>query len=413
MVPGKLLVALATVAKHLKLIIADINWGAPQPPQDKQIPPGSLPLKPSLKIDRVHTTSLLQQGSVESHLDASMEQMSHLEVLPPVLDLRTKSMIPAMILTVRLHLPSAQSHYNLESQSIVDRWDVALEQSQQLHPAFEQRGSRAGTASSPNNAAALRKRDSIIINKIIVSVETTMQGRVICFGFSDGTVQYRERTTLAEIVHEESQKQIMILQQAGFHFADEKPSLQMSFSPNNCSFAQICENGKVRWNNLQYPVAQIGSSKADPHYDAVLTSLAMTFANAAHQNSSCDDILAIARPFVEKHPRFLNELVSAMVVMLNVNVDYSESNPSDQLPRNLQLHLLLGVLNHFGFRGEFKPRSFNGKFIMLGLSLRNIFILLTLALNSSNERMREKISPLDDPGKFTTLSGSQFSQRAG
>lgn len=397
---GKLLIVLATVAKQLKFVMAEINWGAAQPPQDKQIPPGSLPLRPSLKIEHVATTSWLQQGLVDSHLDASMDQISLLEVLPPIVDMRTKTTTPAMVLAVRLLVPTAQSHYNIEYQSIIDRWEVVTDQPQQLHPAFEQRGSKAGAASSPSPMTGLRKQSSIVINKVVVSIETTLHGRLVCIGFSDGTVQYRDRLTMDEIQHEERQNHIMILQQAGFHYGEERPSLQTTFSPNNCSFAQVCENGKVRWSSLQYPVAQLGSSRSDPLYDAVLSGLTMAAANSTQQNTNYDDILAVTRPFVEKHPRFLHELVSTLVFMLGVNVDYSEEAHHDQLVRNMQLHFVMSVLNHFGFRGDFTPRSFNGKFTMLGLNVRNVIILITLASNSPLNPMKEKISPLDEPGEY-------------
>lgn len=396
---GKLLIVLATVSKHLKVIMAEVNWGVSQPSQDKQIPPGSLPLHPSLKIEHVTTTSWLQQGSADSHLDASMDQISHLEVLPPIKDMRTKTTTPAMILAVRLHVPTAQSHFNMEYQSIVDRWEVATDQTQQLHPAFEQRGSKAGAVSSPSSITGLRKQHSIVVNRVIVSIETSLHGRLICLGFSDGTVQYRDRVTMDEIHHEEHQNQILILQQAGFNYGDEKPSLQTTFSPNNCSFAQICENGKVKWNSLQYPVAQIGSTRSDPLYDAVLSSLTMVAANSTHQSNNYDDILAVARPFVQQHPRFLQELVNTLVFMLGVNVDYSEESHHDHLVRNMQLLLVMSILNHFGFRGDFQRRSFNGKFTMLSLNIRNIIILITLASNSPLSPMKEKISPLDEPGK--------------
>lgn len=356
-----------------------------------------------MKIEHITTTSWLQQGLTDSHLDVSMDHISHLEILPPVLDVKTKTITPAAILAVRLHIPTAQSHFNIEYQSIIDRWDVATDQAQQLHPAFEQRGAKIGTGSSPSPMTRLRKRDSIIINKIIVSIETTLHGKIICIAFSDGTVQYRDRITMAEIYHEGHQNQIILLQQAGFNFAEEKPCLQASFSLNNSAFAQLCENGRVRWKSLQYPVAQMGLTKADPLYDSVLAGLAMALANAAHHNTNYDDILAISRPFVEKHPKFLYDLVSTLVIMLNINVDYSEEAHHDQLVRNIQLQFVMSLLSHFGFKGEFRQKSFNGRFAMLGLNVRNIVILITLASNSPMNPMKEKISPLDEPGQYLSL----------
>lgn len=401
---GKLLVVLATAAKQLKVLQAEIQWGMSQR-ADKQIPPGSLPLNPSLKAERLVTTSWLQPGLVESHLDVSMGQISHLEVLPPVTDMKTKTSLPATILTVRSHVPTPQTPYNVEYQSIIDRWNIVMDLPQQLHPAFEQRGPKAGTGSTPSPMTRLQKRDSIIINKIIVSVETTQLGKLVCLGFSDGTIQYRDRITMAEIYHEEHQNQITTLQQAGFLFEEEKPCLQLALSPNNCSFTQVCENGKLKWNSLRYPVAQIGSTRQDPLYESVLAGLTLAAANATHQNTNYDDILAVARPFVGKHSRFLTDLVSTLVMMLNINIDYSEEAHHDQLVRNVQLQFVMSLLNHFGFRGEFIPRSFSSKFAMLGLNLRNIVILITVASNSPMNLTKEKWTPLDEAEVVDALAG--------
>lgn len=400
---GKLLIVLATVAKQLKVVMAEINWGVPPPQQDKQIPPGSLPLKPSVKIEHITTTNWLQQGAAGSQLDASMDQISHLKTLPPMVDARTKTLTaPTMMLAVRSQVPTPQSHFHIEYQSVIDRWEVSTDQPQQLHPAFEQRGSRAGAAATPHNMTVLRRLDPIVINKVIVSIETTNHGRLLCIGFSDGTVQYRDRVTMNETHHDDYQTQISILQQVGFHFADEKPSLQSSFSANNCAFAQICENGKVKWNHLHSPVAEMGSTRADPLYDATLSGVTMVAANATHQYTNHDDILSAMRPFIEKYPKFLTDMVSTLVFMLGINIDYSEEQPhQDQVVRNLQLFLVMSILNHFGFRGEFKQRTFNGKLTTIGLDARNVVILATLAMNSPmSPLLKEKVSPLDDPGEL-------------
>lgn len=332
-----------------------------------------------------------------------MDQISHLETLPPIVDYKTKQTTPPMVLSVRSHVPTAESHFNMEYQSIIDGWDVVTDQPQTLHPAFEQRGSRAGPAANPGPLIVLRKRTPIVINKIIVSIETAMHGKTVCIGFSDGTVQYRDRITMAEVYQEEQHSHIATLQQAGFHFPEEKPSLQTSFSPNNCAFAQICENGKVKWNCLQYPVAQIGVNKADPHYEAVLFALMMAFANATHQYTNYDDLLAITRPVVEKRPNFLHDLVSALVFMLLWNIDYSEETMHDQLVRSTHWLFIMSIVNHFGFKGGFRPRSFNGKFALLGLNARNFIILVTLANNSPMGPTGGKISPMDEPGKSLNI----------
>lgn len=48
-------------------------------------------------------------------------------------------------------------------------------------------------------------------------------GRVICFAFSDGTVQYRDRFTMDEIYHVQDLHRITSPLQVGFHFEPETP----------------------------------------------------------------------------------------------------------------------------------------------------------------------------------------------
>lgn len=239
---GTVIIAVATSSKQLKVVRATIQWGLPQ--SDKQVPHGSVPLNPTLRQKRIAVTSWFQHGPSQSHLDTSMAQLSHMEVLPSALEGAPVGSAPSLssplLLTVRSHAAAEHSPYNQDQQSIVDRWEILNEQPQSLHSAFEQLGSRATQGSnlpvsspqrfSPDNTNAgpqkmsrLRKLDSIVIPKIIISIHPMQLGQVICFAFSDGTVQYRHRLTMNEIYNEPNIHKIMTLGQVGFQFAEESP----------------------------------------------------------------------------------------------------------------------------------------------------------------------------------------------
>jgi len=87
-----------------------------------------------------------------------------------------------------------------------------------------------------------------------------------------------------------------------------------------------------------------------------------------------------------------------IVRILKVTIDYSEDSHHDQLVRNTYLQLCLSILNHLGFRGQFEPRTFGGKFAALALNIRNIVILVTIASNTP-VTLKQTLSPLDEPGK--------------
>jgi mediator of RNA polymerase II transcription subunit 16 len=69
----------------------------------------------------------------------------------------------------------------------------------------------------------LRKLDPIILPKVVVTVTTTQFGRVLCFAFSDGTVQYRDRFTMNEMYNEHNTNTIMHPLQVGFQFTNDTP----------------------------------------------------------------------------------------------------------------------------------------------------------------------------------------------
>jgi len=131
--------------------------------------------------------------------------------------------------------------------------------------------------------------------------------------------------------------------------------------------------------------------------------MTVAIASGASVQSNCDDMLAIARPFAQK-PDFTYDWIRQMVTMLKIAVDYSEESHHDSLVRNHNLQLCLSILNHLGFRGEFQPRSFGGKFAMLTLNVRNIVILITIA-NNMPLKVKEKLSPLDEPEVVEALGG--------
>lgn len=85
-----------------------------------------------------------------SHTKSSMTYLSHLEILPPIIERSGEVSTPATIITVRSHLPSSSSNYNQEVYSTLDRWTFQ-ESTQTLHPAFEHLSLRRNSTGSSSN----------------------------------------------------------------------------------------------------------------------------------------------------------------------------------------------------------------------------------------------------------------------
>ncbi|KLU84072.1 hypothetical protein MAPG_03117 [Magnaporthiopsis poae ATCC 64411] len=404
-----LCIALALSSRLLKVVKVTINWGLP-PQMDKQNLANTQPLNPTFKEKRVAVVSWMSLAGPtpepEPPLDISMAHISLLELLPTTLASNNQQgFVPPLILAVRSHV----SPFSHVMQSVLDAWEIVGDQAQSaqpqaLHPAFQQLSSRAGTpATQP--ATRLRRWDPIWLDKVVVSIQLLHQGRVVCLAFSDGTVQHRDRYTLEVMYASPDLERISALDGLGFRFADETPCLQVAFSPTSCSFVQICEDSRVRWNSLRYPAADIGSTTQDAQYHAVVAGLALTVAAAASSQTNHDDILAIGRQFIDK-PRFAYDWVMEVARMLKIHIDYSEEAHHDQLVRNHHLQLCLSILHHMGLYGEFNPRSFGGKFGAVALGVRSIVILITIA---SHTYKADKLVPLDEPDVVDALAtGSKW-----
>ncbi|KAM0564218.1 hypothetical protein ACHAPJ_000428 [Fusarium lateritium] len=395
-----LLLALATTSKQLRLIKIEIQWG--QPSQTDKAPGRSAgSLSPSLVEKHLATTNWVQGGPGDSSIDTSMIELSHLEVLPSVIDNTGKNTTAPMVVTVRSRTPNEGSYQ--VGQSVVDRWE-AVEQRQNLQSAYEQLGSRRNSVSSELPAVTqLHKIASVTANKVVVAFHTTSFGKILVLAFADGTVEYRDRLTFEELYTNQELNKVMNLRQIGWTFADEGPCQQVAFSPTYCSMVQMGEDGKVKWNKLHYPLGDIGNSMQDAQYSGSIAALTVTAAPSMFYQNNYDDILAIVRPYTSKK-RFVQDWITELIRILKIQIDYSEDTHHDSLVRNGSLQYCLSIMNALGFRGDFSPRSFQGKFSMLLLNVRNVVVLVTIASNTP-VTVREKLSPLDEPEVIETLVG--------
>ncbi|KAH7171053.1 mediator complex, subunit Med16 [Dactylonectria macrodidyma] len=395
-----LILALATTSTELSVVKIDVSWGVPNQ-SDKNNPPQAKFLNPSLVERHLSATSWLQLEGNDGSNDANMSELSHLEVLPSLMDHTGKNTAPPMVVAIRSRAPSDGSYQM--AQSILDRWE-AIEHRQNLHNGFEQLGNRRNSITSEGpNGMQLRKLDPIIFNKIVIGLHIVNFGKALVLAFADGSVEHRDRFTFEELYTTEDRAKVMNLRQAGWTFADEGPCQQMAFSPTYCSMVQMGDDGKVRWNKLHYPPGDIGNSNQDAQYSASVAALTVTTAPAIFYQNNYDDILAIARPYTTKK-RFTQDWITELIRILKIQVDYSEDTHHDALVRNGSLQSCLSIMNALGFRGDFNPRSFQGKFSMLSLNVRNVVVLITIASNTPLT-VREKLSPLDEPEVVETLAG--------
>jgi mediator of RNA polymerase II transcription subunit 16 len=300
---------------------------------------------------------------------------------------------------VRTRTPS-QGSFEV-AQTVIERWE-ATEEKQELHPAFELLGTRRNsTSGEPSKTVKLRQLDPVIINKVCINFQTSQFGKVLILTFADGTVEYRDRFTFEELYAIEDTEQISNLRQVGWTYMDNGPCHQIAFSPTFCSRVQVGDDGKLRWSKLHYAAGDIGNTMQEPHYGGSIAGLVITAASAMYHQANYDDMLAMVQPFASKKA-FTHDWISELTRVLKIQVDYLEDG-SSEIMRNQSLPQCLSIMNNLGFKGEAKTRSFQSKFAMLNLNVRNVTILMTLASNTSMPR--DKVSPLDEPEVVNILAG--------
>ncbi|KAI1379569.1 RNA polymerase II mediator complex subunit Sin4 [Hypoxylon crocopeplum] len=398
-----LMIGMATASKQLRVLQVAVHWAIPKPDASQNMPPGAHMLQATLLKRHVAETSWFQSRSSDSHLDPSISKITHIEMLPTILNNSTKEWSHVMVLTVRSLVPEPNSPYAQESQSIIDRWELVPDQHQTLHTAFEQLGTRRNSVgNSPPNGSKLKKLDSVVVNKIVIGVNQVNFGKILCFSYHDGSVEYRDRFTMTELYREASLDRIYSIFDAGFSQNGGPPCLQTAFSPTSFSIVQICEDSQVKWHSITYTLADI-ESMTEAQVSALVASFTISTAQAASHGANIDDILAVARHFVTKDT-FTVEWVKTMVQMMKITVDYTEDAPHDQLIKNNILQMCLSVINYLGWRGDSQPRRAWGKLSMVALNLRNIVILITLSSNTITLN-KSTMTPLDEPEVVNAVAG--------
>ncbi|PHH76275.1 hypothetical protein CDD82_4064 [Ophiocordyceps australis] len=396
-----ILIALATSSLSLKLLKVEIQWGGPGSSSERNPMPPTARLNPALVETRLAMTTLLHDVAGESVAAGNARDITHLKILPSVVDNTGKNTVLPLILAVRSRPVNQGSYQSIKT--VLDRWEV-VEYRSGLDPDFAQLSNRRNSVPlDPPVKTRLHRLGSVTINKVVISVEAIQFGKALILTMSDGTVEYRDRGTLEELYTSEDLSKIMNLRQVGWTFADTEACLQVAFSPTYCSMMQMREDGAICWAKLHYPAGDLGESMKDAHYSGSIAGLAVTVASSLWYQSNFDDTLAIVYKWTGKR-RFVHDWVTELIRILKIQVDYSEEMHHDALMRNSPLQSCLGIMNSLGFKGEMAPRSFQSKFSTICLQIRNVVILITLSSNTPVS-VRDKLSPLDEHEVVDALAG--------
>ncbi|KFY19349.1 hypothetical protein V493_08002, partial [Pseudogymnoascus sp. VKM F-4281 (FW-2241)] len=411
-----LLLAFATTAKKLSIARVAIKWGSPatNPPDRPPANPALNTVTPTIIIRLLSDTNWMDGSASDNsdpfQLSPSMAALSHLSILSPSPDGPGGRPTLPTVITIRSHLPTPLSQYNQDTHSLINRWELS-EASPSVHPAFEQLSARRNSiGSKPGPSPSLKKQEGFTSNKVVIWLETICFERILCVAYSDGSVEYRDRSSLAELYTLGGLDKFSHISQIGFTYNGYEQSLVGALSPTHMSVVQKGCDGKIKWNPLVYNMDDIGTSLQDTQYAAVIAGFNMACSTAIMNSSNHDDLMAAASKF--KHlSSFAFDLVSEVSKTLKFNVDYSEESHHDSLIRNPSIQISLSIQNALGYNGDAYKRTFESKIAWISLQLRNCVVLITMAMNvrlpiHDQQQQQKKVLGLEDSEVIRLLAGS-------
>jgi hypothetical protein len=69
----------------------------------------------------------------------------------------------------------------------------------------------------------LKKLESFTVNKTLLAITSMNLGKVVCFAYSDSSVEYRDRTTMLETFNDGDIDKVWHLSQIGFSYTEDEP----------------------------------------------------------------------------------------------------------------------------------------------------------------------------------------------
>ncbi|KAH0544055.1 hypothetical protein FGG08_001673 [Glutinoglossum americanum] len=411
---NSLLLAVHTASHQIRLYRININWNIPT--NQKPIPQSQVPSTATLQISHVKVDDFcFPLGPIEgkdvpqsqigqndiSRGDVSRAQLSHLEMIPPA-PLPSKHSEPSypIIMATFSYIPSPfeEPQQNVDTFSVIARWELRSTP-QSLHPSFDKLGTRRNSVGSANEQSLdLRRMNDITVRKAILAVERINSSTTIAIAYGDGSIEFRDRTSMTPIIPNGEINRVSSMPQAGFAFPVDDPCLHMALSPNHCLAIGVDADGDARLKAMEYTLGSLDTQEGDPKVTSAVIALALQFAISCISHSNNDDLATVIQQClgprrslefssiggvvflisIELEHQFLSESQRA----ISMSVDYSHEPQHEKLFRNPMIQRCLSLQNTLGYKGELNHRSLTAKIAWATLHLR--LAALTFAITFNN-----------------------------
>ncbi|KAL5118285.1 Mediator of RNA polymerase II transcription subunit 16 [Pleosporales sp. CAS-2024a] len=382
-----LLLAAYDVARRLHLYRVEMAWNVPQ---DKRASNAAPFEKPGLHVSLLsieddcsptaYINTDLNNGT--EHRVATAAQLTHLIFLPTTPEEGDGTLPTIHALFCRP--PNIVSVDQLQPQespySVLVRWEVHQVQQNQLHSSLDQVTSKKKNISlvAAKTMFKLKRQPDFALHSIILATYPLWYNMLLAFSYSDGTIEFRKRSTMELIMPDSNTDTVTSLIQAGFAFPHAEPSLYVALSPSHCIAACMQQDGTIKLRSMEY---QHGSLSSDDDHDArhsaALAALVLQSSSAANQYFSSDDIFGIIGPLTEKRTiDFIDLLFDGLQVNIDCGIDDMNSQHLVLLSRSPFFVKTLSAMHLLGLSGMMK-RSISSKIAWINLNMKYVTQILT------------------------------------
>lgn len=381
-----LLLAAYDMKQRLHLFRIETVWNVPL---EKRNPSAGPFEKPSIQVsllvvedncNPVDVSNAELNNDTESR-GAAAAQLTHLSFLP-VTPEQDDGSIPT-VQAIFCRPPNFISFDQLSPQeapySVLVRWEVHQTQQSQLHSSLDQVTSKKKSVSSVSarNVFILRRQPDFSLHAIVLSFQPVWYNMLLSFCYSDGTIEFRKRSTMEVIVPDGNTDTVTSLLQAGYVFPHTEPSLHFTFSPSHCIAVCMQQEGTLKLRTVEYQHGTLATDDDDPRHSAALAALILQSSSAANQYYSSDDIFAVIGPLSDKRKQdFINLLFDGLQVNIDCGIDDMSNNHLILLGRSPFFVKTLSAMHLLGLEGMIS-RSLSSKMAWITLNIKYVTQILT------------------------------------
>jgi mediator of RNA polymerase II transcription subunit 16 len=374
------------VERRLHLYRIEIAWNVPQEKHGQNAGPFD---KPGLQVSLIAIEESCGPTSVISgELNDGTEvkgtaaaQLTHLAFLPVTPDLSDGSLPTVQAIFCRP--PNLITFDHLQHQetphSVVVKWEVHQMQQNQLHPSLDQVTSKKKAIGSvtARTIFQLKRSQDFPMHAVVLACIPVWYHMLLAFYYSDGTIEFRKRSTMEILTSDGNTDTVTSLFQAGFAFPHAEPSLHMTLSPAYCMAACMQQDGTIKLRTLEYQHGTLSTDDDDPRNSAALAALILQSASSANQYYSSDDIFSAMGPLTDKRKRdFTNLLFEGLQVNIDCGIDDMNNNHLMLLGRSPFFVKTLSAMHLLGLKSPV-DRSLSSKMAWIILNIKYVTQILT------------------------------------